>query len=59
MMKVKKTIYESSSSKNNETIKLTNEIKNAIQNIEEKKNKIINQYSLLIQSIKKRISKSC
>ena len=58
-MKVKKTIYESSSSKNNETIKLTNEIKNAIQNIEEKKNKIINQYSLLIQSIKKRISKSC
>ena len=59
MMKVKKTINESSSSKNNETIKLTNEIKNAIQNIEEKKNKIINQYSLLIQSIKKRISKSC
>ena len=58
-MKVKKTIYESSSSKNNETIKLTNEIKNAIQNTEEKKNKIINQYLLLIQSIKKRISKSC
>ena len=30
MMEVKKTMYQSSSSKNNEIIKLTNEIKNAI-----------------------------
>ena len=30
-MKVKKTTYQSSSSKNNEIIKLTNEIKNSIQ----------------------------
>ena len=52
-MKVKKTTYQSSSSKNNEIIKLTNEIKNAIQKIEEKKNKTVDQYSSLIQSIKK------
>ena len=58
-MKVKKATYQSSSSKNNEIIKLTNEIKNAIQKTDEKKNKTVNQYSLLIQSIKKRISKSC
>ena len=53
MLKVKKTTYQSSSSKNNETVKLTNEIKNATQTIEEKKNKAVNQYSSLIQSIKK------
>ena len=48
MMKVKKTTDQSSSSKNNELTKLTNEIKNSIQKIEEKKNKTVNQYSLLI-----------
>ena len=53
MMKVKKSTYQSSSSKNNEIIKLTNEIKNAIQKTDEKKNKTVYQYSLLIQSIKK------
>ena len=53
MIKVKKATYQSSSSKNNEIIKLTNEIKNAIQKIEENKNKTVDQYSLLIQSIKK------
>ena len=53
MMKVKKTSYQFSSSKNIEIIKLTNQIKNGIQKIEEKKNKTINQYSSLIQSIKK------
>ena len=52
-MKVKRTTYQSSSSKNNEIITLTNEIKNAIQKIEEKKNKTVNQYLSLIQSIKK------
>ena len=52
-MKVIKTTYQSSSSKNNEIIKLTNEIKNAFQKIEEKKNKTVNQYLSLIQSIKK------
>ena len=57
-MKVKKTTYQSSSSKNNEIIKITNEIKNAMLKIEEKKNKTVDQYSSLIQSIKKRISKS-
>ena len=53
MMKVKKTSYQFSSSKNIEIIKLTNQIKNGIQKIEEKKNKTVNQYSSLIQSIKK------
>ena len=53
MMKVKKTTYQSPSSKNNDIIKLTNEIKIAIQKIEEKKNKTVNQYSFLVQSIKK------
>ena len=54
MMKVKKTTYQSSSLKKNEVIKLTNEIKNAIQKIEKKKNKTVTQYSSLIQSIKKK-----
>ena len=53
MMKVKKATYQSSSSKNNEIIKLAIEIKNAIQKTDEKKNKTVNQYSLLIESIKK------
>ena len=52
-MKVIKTTYQFSSSKNNEIIKLTNEIKNAFQKIEEKKNKTVNQYLSSIQSIKK------
>ena len=37
MMKVKKTTYQSSSSKNNEIIKLTNEIKNAILKLKKRK----------------------
>ena len=53
MMKVKKTTYQSSPLKKNEVIKLTNEIKNAIQKIEKNKNKTVTQYSSLIQSIKK------
>ena len=53
MMKVIKRTYQFSSSKNNEIIKLTNEIKNAFQKIEEKKNKTVNQYLSSIQSIKK------
>ena len=52
-MKVKKNNVSISLTKNNEIIKLTNEIKNAIQKIEEKKNKTVNQYSSLIQSTKK------
>ena len=44
MMKVKKRTYQSSSWKNNKIIKLTNKIKNAIQKIEEMKNKTVNQY---------------
>ena len=55
MMKVKQTTYQSSSSTNNEIIKLTNEIKNTIQKIEEKKNKTVNIRHWLN---KKRISKS-
>ena len=51
MLKVKRAIYESSSSKSNETAKGINEIKNIIQKIEVKKKK--NQYSVLIQTIKK------
>ena len=55
MLKVKKTTYESIP-KNNELKKLTTEIKQAIHKIEEEKNKkdkIINDYAKLIQSIKK------
>ena len=52
-MKIKKTTHQSSSSKSNEIIKLTNEIKNTIQKNIEKKNKTVTQCSSLIQSIKK------
>ena len=55
MLKIKKTTY-GSLPKNNELTKLTTEIKQAIQKIEEeknKKNKTINDYAKLIQSIKK------
>ena len=55
MLKIKKTTY-GSLPKNNELTKLTTEIKQAIQKIEEeknKKNKAINDYAKLIQSIKK------
>ena len=56
MLKVKKTTYRSLP-KNNELTKLTIEIKQAIQKIEEEKNKkkkTIDDYAKLIQSIKKR-----
>ena len=55
MLKIKKTTY-GSLPKNNELTKLTTEIKQAILKIEEeknKKNKTINDYVKLIQSIKK------
>ena len=61
MLKVKKTTY-GSLPKNNELTKLTGEIKQAIQKIEEGKNKkkkqtrqsmIMQNYAKLIQSIKK------
>ena len=56
MLKVKKTTY-GAISKNNELLKLTSDIKHAIQKIEEeeknRKNKTINDYAKLIQSIKK------
>ena len=55
MLKIKKTTY-GSLPKNNELTKLTTEIKQAIQKIEEEKNKTnktINDYAKLIQSIKK------
>ena len=55
MLKIKKTTY-GSLPKNNELTKLTTEIKQAILKIEEeknKKNKTINDYAKLIQSIKK------
>ena len=55
MLKVKKTIY-GAISKNNELLKLTSDIKHAIQKIEEeknRKNKTINDYAKLIQSIRK------
>ena len=55
MLKVKKITY-GSIPKNNELTKLTAEIKQAFQKIEEeknKKNKTINDYAKLIQSIKK------
>ena len=60
MLKVKKTTYRSLP-KNNELTKLTIEIKQAIQKIEEeknKKNKTINDYAKLIQSIKKKKTRS-
>ena len=58
MLKVNKTTYESIP-KNNELTKLTTEIKQAIQKIEEKekKNKTIDDYAKLIQSIKKEYQK--
>ena len=60
MLKVKKTTH-GSLPKNNELTKLTAEIKQAIQKIEEekskKKTKIINDYAKLIQSIKKEYQK--
>ena len=58
MLKVKKTTY-GSLPKNNELTKLTAEIKQAIQKIEEKnkKNKTINDYAKLIQLIKKEYQK--
>ena len=58
MLKVKNTTY-GSLPKNNELKKLTAEIKQAIQKIEEKskKNKTINDYAKLIQLIKKEYQK--
>ena len=60
MLKVKKTTH-GSLPKNNELTKLTAEIKQAIQKIEEEKSKknpkIINDYAKLIQSIKKEYQK--
>ena len=58
MLKVKKTTY-GSLPKNNELTKLTTEIKQAIQKIEEKnkKNKTINDNAKLIQLIKKEYQK--
>ena len=58
MLKVKKTTY-GSLPKNNELTKLTVEIKQAIQKIEEKnkKKKTINDYAKLIQLIKKEYQK--
>ena len=55
MLTVKKNTY-GAIPKNNERTKLTTDIKQAIQKIEEekyKKNKAINDYANLIQSIKK------
>ena len=55
MLKVKKTTY-GAIPKNNERLKLTSDIKHAIQKVEEeknRKNKTINDYAKLIQSIKK------
>ena len=56
MLKVKKTTY-GSLPKNNELTKLTAEIKQAIQKIEQKnkKKKTINDNAKLIQLIKKRV----
>ena len=59
MLKVKKITY-GSIPKNYELTKLTAEIKQAFQKIEEEKNKInktINDYAKLIQSIKKEYQK--
>ena len=55
MLKVKKATYHALP-KNNELLKLTSDIKHTIQKIEEeknRKNKTINDYEKLIQSIKK------
>ena len=55
MLKVKKTTC-SAMPKNNELLKLTPDIKHAIKKIYEeknRKNKTINDYAILIQSIKK------
>ena len=60
MLKVKRTTY-GSIPKNNELTRFTAEIKQAIQNVEEKKNKkkktTINDYAKLIQSLKKEYQK--
>ena len=61
MLKVKKTTY-GSLPKNNELTKVTTEIKQSVQKIEEEKkakrnNKTVNDYAKLIQSIKKEYSK--
>ena len=59
MLKVKKTTYRSIP-KNNELAKLIAEIKQTIQVIKEektKKNKTVNDYAKLIQSIKKEYQK--
>ena len=59
MLKVKKITY-GSIPKNYELTKLTAEIKQAFQKIEEEKNKTnktINDYAKLIQSIKKEYQK--
>ena len=60
MLKVKRTTY-GSIPKNNKLTKFTAEIKQAIQNVEEKKNKkknkTINDYAKLIQSLKKEYQK--
>ena len=61
MLKVKKKTTYGAIPKNNELIKLTSESKQAIQKIEEEKNKKnpqkINDYAKLIQSIKKEYQK--
>ena len=51
MLKVKKNTY-GSVTKSNEITKLTVEIKQSIQKLEEQKNKTIKDYAKLIQSIK-------
>ena len=61
MLKVKKITY-GSLPKNNELTKVTTEIKQSVQKIEEEKkakrnNKTVNDYAKLIQSIKKEYSK--
>ena len=60
MLKVKKNIYVAIP-KNNETTKQTIEVKQAIQKKEEEKNKkqnkTINDYTKLIQSMKKEFQK--
>ena len=55
MLTVTKTTY-GATSKNNKLLKVTSNIKDAIQKLEEekdKKNETINDYTKLIQSIKK------
>ena len=59
MLKVKRTTH-GSIPKNNELTKFTAEIQQAIQNVEEtkkNKNKTINDYAKLIQSLKKEYQK--